>query len=165
MHRFKTPKLARHTPTRHAGNKGWAGALLVAVLLMPSLSSGADLTQRRVVGDLEIALSVSSPGHGSDQARALASPSSTNELHTLTVTIVDRGTRSPATRARVTANVAEETYAGADYALIPAAGGEPGIYFAEVPMPGRATYRILVQVHMAGAPRTREAQFQYRHHH
>jgi hypothetical protein len=165
MHRFKTPKLARHTQTRHASNKGWAGAFLVTVLLMSSLSSGADLTQRRVVGNLEIALSISSPGHGNDQGRALASPPSTNELHTLSVTIVDRSTRSPVTRARVTASVKEETYAGADYALIPAAGSEPGGYFAEVPMPGRATYRILVQVHVAGAPRTREAQFRYRHHH
>lgn len=152
-------------PLRNQRGRRWVGALLIAILMTPPFVSGSEPTQRRVVGDLEIALSISAPGQGTGQRQDPARFSSNGELHTLTVTVVDRETRSPVTRARLTANVAEETYAGMDYALIPAVGGERGFYFAKVPMPGRVTYRILVQIHVASSTRIREAQFQYRHHH
>lgn len=160
--------IAQHPRFRHPlpQNRG-AGKLLAPGLalglLAASPASADELIQRQVLGGVDIALTVMTlnGGPAAPEGGAASNPGP----HRLTVTLTHRSTDIPVAGARVSANVAEEGFAGMDYALVPAAGGELGVYAAEVPMPGRKRYRILLQVQVSGEPRMREAVFRYTHHH
>jgi len=153
-----------HPLARRSTSTGRLMASIFAMGLLAAFHASADeLIQRQVLGGVDIALTVRTlnGGPAASEGGAASNPGP----HRLTVTLTHRSTDIPVAGARVSANVAEEGFAGTDYPLVPAAGGEPGVYEAEVPMPGRMRYRILLQVQVSGEPRMREAVFRYTHHH
>jgi hypothetical protein len=83
----------------------------------------------------------------------------------LAVSIREEASRQPASGATVSTDVAEAGYTGEAIPLSRTRSAEGGLYEGRVRLKTNAPYRILVRVTPAGGGRTREAQFDYKHHH
>lgn len=137
------------------------GLIWIAILffMTNSIVAAEEIRQRQVVGDVEIVLAV---------PHAEREPESRIESqyeHHLVIWLFDRAISKSIEGAQVKAEVAEVGYAGSEKILEPVmVDGKPA-YSGFFVMPGRAAYRIKVQIKRPGKSRIIEAHFEYRHHH
>jgi len=140
----------------------WLAALLLSLPLGAPLGQGAPWVVKSVHG-YRIALVVESvfapaqPGVDPRHARALE--------HRLRVSVREEATGRRAPIATVTADVAESGYLGTTIPLTPVGSGDEGLYEGRIRLRTETAHRILIHATPAGGGRTREAQFEYRHHH
>ncbi|HXV77715.1 MAG TPA: hypothetical protein VD788_15480 [Candidatus Polarisedimenticolaceae bacterium] len=85
--------------------------------------------------------------------------------HRFTVIVSASGDRAPVEVESVSLDVAVRSYSGTVLPLARASGEGKSVFEGNVRMARGQTYRILVHFRPAGSPMTREAQYEYRHHH
>lgn len=128
-------------------------------LTTTSIAAAEEIRQHKIVGDVEIAMSV---------PHAVDSPESRTESqtkHHLVIWLFKKGTSKTIEGAHVKVTVAEEGFAGAEQILKPVVVDGKSAYSGIFVMPGRVAYNITVQISMPGDSRMIEAVFEYRHHH
>lgn len=134
----------------------WGASLF---LMTTANVAAEEIRQRQAVGDIEIVLSI---------PHAEKSPESRTESqneHHLVIWLFKKDTSKSIEGAHVTANVAEAGFAGSKKVLNPVIVDGKSAYSGIFMMPGRAAYRITVQVRRTGESRVIETHFEYRHHH
>ena len=151
------------SPDLKAGTVGqWLAALLLSLPFGAPLGQGAPWLVKPVHG-YRIALVVESvfapaqPGADPRHARALE--------HRLRVSVREDATGRAAPLLTVAADVAESGYSGTTIPLAPVGSGDEGLYEGRIRLRTETPHRILILATPAGGGRTREAQFEYRHHH
>lgn len=136
---------------------------LLFLASIPSTVAGAETVQHKVLEHITVTLTISPASR--ETRRRDTERTGPVEQHRLAVVLRDAKTAAAIRDAHVEVDVAERGYAGADYPLTSDnVDGIPG-YSANVPIPGRALYRILVHIRVPRVGRALEAQFEYRHHH